>query len=104
MAFPPWVVRGVALRQRWLFARPYVIEREGFGQGGECGGREGKGPRSSMGEASLAWSDLRRAEIVAKAAASRRTPYAARLGAIFWNFRGLGAEYVTRVAPGRPIV
>src|SRR5271156_6060249 len=27
------------LGQRWLFARPYVIEREGFGQGGDSGGR-----------------------------------------------------------------
>jgi hypothetical protein len=26
------------------------------------------------------------------------------LAIFFWNFRGLEAEYVTRVAPGRPIV
>ena len=26
-----------ALGQRWLFVRPYVIEREGFGQGGDSG-------------------------------------------------------------------
>jgi hypothetical protein len=37
MAIPPWFVRGALPGQRWLFARPYVIEREGFGQGGDWG-------------------------------------------------------------------
>src|SRR5271155_3881713 len=35
------------LGQRWLFARPYVIEREGFGQGGDSGA--GSWRRSAVG-------------------------------------------------------
>ena len=47
MAIPPWFVGGAALRQRWSFARPYVIEREGFGQGGDCGDGGEAGPGRS---------------------------------------------------------
>jgi hypothetical protein len=60
----------------------------------DCG-RRAEGEEKGDGEGHIKGAQL-------KLAATESKP-GSKAG-FSWNFRGLGAEYVTRVAPGRPIV
>jgi len=94
MAIPPWFVRGAALRQRWVFARPYVIEREGFGQGGDCARRtSGRGPwsRHCWGLRRQDKPAPRKFERPGKLRRSKQRPYPAgrsRVGRRRWSVNG----------------
>jgi hypothetical protein len=98
------------------FGRPYVIEAEGFGQGGDSR-KEDRARR----RCALCWyggndvglrltrggrrekqrrRHVQGAQLKLAATESKPVPKAG----FSWNFPGLRDEYVTRVAPGRPIV